>query len=104
MKRFQEKREAFTTFTGDICPRIMEKIEETILGTTTCDVTLASKEIFEVVIGIKNFIVDIRKKSCTYRKYDLTGIPCVHAAAVLMHINVNILEYVHPWYSRHEMD
>ena len=34
-------------------------------------------------------------------KYDLIGIPCVHVVAVLMHMNVDILEYVHPWYSKH---
>ena len=68
MKRFQEKREALTTFTGDLCPKIMEKIEEARLGTTTCDVTLAGEEIFEVVIGVKNAIVDIGKRSCTCRK------------------------------------
>ena len=101
MKRFQEKNKAFTIFIGDICPRIMEKIEKTRLGATACDVTLAGKEIFEVVIGVENSIVDIRKRSYTCRKYDLTGIPCVHVAAVLIHMNVNILEYVHPWYSRH---
>ncbi|XP_071933011.1 uncharacterized protein [Coffea arabica] len=80
MKGFQKKREALTAFTGDICPRIMEKIEEARLGATTCDVSLAGKEIFEVVIGVKNAIVDIGKRSCTGKIYDLTGIPCVHAA------------------------
>ncbi|KAL3535426.1 hypothetical protein ACH5RR_003887 [Cinchona calisaya] len=64
---------------------IMKQIEEMKFHARNFEPTLAGEGIFEVMMGVSNFIVDIERKTCSCRKYDLTGILCVHAVAVLMH-------------------
>ncbi|KAL3535412.1 hypothetical protein ACH5RR_003873 [Cinchona calisaya] len=85
MKRYQDKKELPGTFTSGVCPRIMKQIEGMKFHARNFEPTLAGEGIFEVMMGVSNFIVDIERKTCSCRKYDLTGILCVHAVAVLMH-------------------
>ena len=45
------------------------------------------------------FIVDLDKKECTCRGWQLTGLPCVHAIAYIGTRRVELEDFVDPYYS-----
>ena len=45
------------------------------------------------------FIVDLDKKECTCRGWQLTGLPCVHAIALIGTRRMELEDYVDPYYS-----
>ncbi|XP_075086208.1 uncharacterized protein LOC142168931 [Nicotiana tabacum] len=45
-----------------------------------------------------NWAVDLQNKSCSCRKWSLTGIPCKHVIAAIWAKKDNILDYVHDCY------
>lgn len=45
------------------------------------------------------FIVDLEKRECTCRGWQLTGLPCVHAISFIGTRRIALEDYVHPYYS-----
>ncbi|XP_047178079.1 uncharacterized protein LOC124845084 [Vigna umbellata] len=40
------------------------------------------------------FVVDIDQYSCSCRKWSINGIPCVHALAAMMFLNIDVEDYI----------
>lgn len=97
MTNFQEKKEFARNMIGKICPDIMTTLEKTKYEAMNCEVRLAGNWIFDVSVGIRSFIVDLNRSHCSCKQFDLTGIPCFHACAAIMHVKRNVEEIVH-WY------
>ncbi|GKU99547.1 hypothetical protein SLEP1_g12382 [Rubroshorea leprosula] len=55
---------------------------------------------YEVSKGDFRFIVNMSRKECTCRGWNLTGIPCCHAICVMYSCNVNIEDGVAHWYRK----
>ncbi|KAI3458545.1 hypothetical protein Pfo_015208 [Paulownia fortunei] len=98
MTRFQENKELTNNMSGEICPKIMKNLEQTKFESTNCEVRLARNLIFEVYVGIRSFIVDMKRSHCSCKKIDPTGIPCLHACAAIMHDRRRVEEFVHRYY------
>lgn len=56
---------------------------------------------FEIEEGQLRFIVDILRKTCTCRSWQLRGIPCAHAVCAYYHINEEPDIQVEKWYRKH---
>ena len=54
--------------------------------------------IFGVCIRKTFLNVDIMKRTCTCRGWEMSGIPCEHAAAVILSIGQNVVDFVQDWY------
>ncbi|KAK8918360.1 hypothetical protein KSP39_PZI021980 [Platanthera zijinensis] len=50
-------------------------------------------------IGVK-WTVDLGARSCSCRRWDLTGILCVHAISCIFYRRENVEDYVENWYKR----
>ncbi|XP_077222088.1 uncharacterized protein LOC143855924 [Tasmannia lanceolata] len=100
MRRFQKQRSSMERYGGPICRKIQEKIEKVRM--TACDyhVEWSSGDEYEVHRFGKKFVVNLRERSCGCRNWDLTGIPCTHAAAAIFFKHDSVEEYVHPYYRR----
>jgi hypothetical protein len=61
-----------------------------------------SEDIAEVTImggsGFR-FLVDLKKRTCTCRAWDVSGIPCKHALAFITYQDAPIESYVDLYYS-----
>ena len=53
-----------------------------------------SESIFGVFIGTSIFNVDIKEHSCTYWAWEMSGIPCEHACAVIGFNGQNVGDFV----------
>ena len=92
MSRHYEKwREAEDKWRGTICPKIRQKLRKNEDWAANCTATPApvlGMGVFQVVSNQKNYIVELEMKSCTCKRWQLTGIPCCHVIACLRHERV----------------
>ncbi|KAK8559883.1 hypothetical protein V6N13_016616 [Hibiscus sabdariffa] len=78
--RIAAKKEAAEKIIGILCPKIQKK---------NCWPRHASGHKWEVSAGYEDqHAVDLEIYSCSCRKWDLTGIPCIHVVSVIMKIGV----------------
>ncbi|KAL9677327.1 hypothetical protein QQ045_005555 [Rhodiola kirilowii] len=101
MKRFYDKRSGIETYTGDICPRIAQKLDDNNKVSMHCNVIYGGGPTLEVEqMTHETFMVNVPSRSCSCRTWDLTGIPCSHACATISHIQGNPTDYVHQSYRK----
>nr|KAJ0221089.1 hypothetical protein LSAT_V11C200074510 [Lactuca sativa] len=53
----------------------------------------------EVRLGYDAYVVDIGSRTCACRSWQLTGYPCVHGHACIASLNMDVEEYVLPWFT-----
>ncbi|KAF3954355.1 hypothetical protein CMV_020285 [Castanea mollissima] len=84
MRRFQLKREGMSKLTGKICPKIQAKLDNEGLKYSDYVSIYAGNGLFEVECRHQRFVVNLSKRKCGCRKWDLTGIPCQHAISAIL--------------------
>ncbi|KAE8720330.1 hypothetical protein F3Y22_tig00020348pilonHSYRG00008 [Hibiscus syriacus] len=99
MENIAKKKEVVNKYTGSLCPRIQKKIELAIQQSTRCWPTYTGGQKYQVSAGLSNqHAIDIENHSCSCRKWDLTGIPCIHDVSVMVLNNQRPEVYVHNSY------
>ena len=91
-------KEESNNWKGCIGPKIEEKVQQKIAKGEVYPVTPFMNGIFGVSIGTTLLNVDITKRTCTCRGWEMLGIPCEHAAAVILSIGQNVVDSVQDWY------
>ncbi|XP_059461899.1 uncharacterized protein LOC132190869 [Corylus avellana] len=100
MRRYQAKREGIEKLTGKLCPRIVTKLEEIGIAASDCVAVYAGEYMFEVTCPTgKQFVVDLRRKLCGCRQWEITGIPCPHAFCAILYDCGDSEDYVDECYT-----
>ncbi|XP_021729979.1 uncharacterized protein LOC110696947 [Chenopodium quinoa] len=81
MQRLVVKRQAMMKATSILFPRIKAKLEAEKAKAAQCEVIPSSETLFNVNYNLDQLVVDLERRSCTCRKWDMLGIPCCHAVA-----------------------
>jgi hypothetical protein len=94
-------RDYMLRYQGDICPMIVKRLdvlkkEADGWSPQWCGDSYYSH--FTVTNGIDSYVVELSKKTCACRRWELTGIPCPHAIACMCFNNQNPDDYVAHWY------
>ncbi|KAM0921562.1 hypothetical protein ACQ4PT_006755 [Festuca glaucescens] len=102
MTRVCSKQDEGEKFPGPVCPK--KKLNTTKLTklvdlAAECYVLPAGSGVFDVRFRDKQYIVELLNRSCTCRRWDLSGIPCHHAIACMRHERISPTDHVHPAYS-----
>ncbi|XP_047983687.1 uncharacterized protein LOC125224347 [Salvia hispanica] len=84
---------------SSICPKIRKKIEAMVYESRNCTTIPAIGGKFEVKHFQDRFVVIPTLRKCGCRKWELTGIPCVHGCAVINFLKQNMDDYVNEWFS-----
>ncbi|KAL2925707.1 AT-hook motif nuclear-localized protein 27 [Bienertia sinuspersici] len=100
MQRLVKKREEMDKHNSAICPRIHVKLEKEKEEASKCDVLPSTATLFQVNHYLDSMTVNLEEKTCTCRKWDLTGIPCCHAIAAIYFCHREAEEYVHDYYKK----
>lgn len=87
-------------FNEPFCPRIQKKLEKNKISSRHCTSTWAGAKLFEVVCENDHFMVDLKKHNCSYIKWDLSGISCIHVVSAIWYPNRHSEEHVHPSYNK----
>ena len=98
MKRITTKQAVGRKMKGDICPKIRKKLDIIIDMSYEYHADFAGSSKAQVRGPEGQFSVDLDKRSCACRRWDLTAIPCVHAVAAiieqmktLFHMWINVI-------------
>ncbi|KAH0705546.1 hypothetical protein KY290_010235 [Solanum tuberosum] len=99
MKRLYKKREWVAKSDSSICPKIVKKLnkisKEAIWFKT--DYSGGPRVSVDGPGGVN--IVDMKAKSCTCRRWELTGLPCPHAYACIIGNSERVEDYVDTFYT-----
>ena len=90
MRRNQERRGI--SIDELLYSNIHDELEKTKLALRKCDVQYAGELRFEIECQRQTFEVDLASKTCGCRKWDLTGVLCLHAGCIIA--NVEFLIYL----------
>lgn len=100
--RIVKQRELMLKYRGAICPMIQQKLE---VNKQKADNWIpmwngdGGYTLFEVSRSqTDKHAVNLARKTCSCRRWDLSGIPCCHAITCMWHNHVAPEEYVHPCY------
>ncbi|XP_027088749.2 uncharacterized protein [Coffea arabica] len=101
MVRMEKKREWIRKYTGEICPKILKKLEKNKLVANDCIPSHSKDWKFEVrcMYGDR-YTVDLISRCCSCRKWDLNGIPCAHAIVAICDTGEESQKFVHDCYSK----
>ncbi|CAN6576600.1 unnamed protein product [Malus baccata var. baccata] len=101
MKRIQMRRGIMMKQVGDLYPKIKKKLEEAKLLSGRCIAQCLGWTKFQVnAEGVEQYVVDLVEKTCSCRKYKLTGIPCNHAISAIHFKREKPEDYVDAYYSK----
>jgi hypothetical protein len=98
-RRYQLKRDGIKTLKGKLCPRIVDKLEAIGEEAANCLSRYADDDLFEVEQGRRTYVVDLGKRTCGYKKWEMTGIPCAHAHSAITFHGHKPEDYVDHCYS-----
>ncbi|KAL5727577.1 hypothetical protein ACHQM5_000759 [Ranunculus cassubicifolius] len=99
-RRMQLKLKEIMTWDSSVCPRILKKMEKLEENYGQWRVQLHGATHFEVNNGNrKGYKVDLEARICSCRLWDVSGIPCIHALAVLIDKEEHPAEFVSAWFS-----
>ncbi|CAL5189906.1 unnamed protein product [Lathyrus oleraceus] len=104
IERWANNRMRFQNVSNnEIFPNIRRKINRTNTFTNLWLVRMYDEHMFEVR-HVKNsaetFTVNLKDDICSYKRWDLTGLPCVHALSSMKIMNFKIDNYIHEYYRK----
>ncbi|KAJ4845159.1 hypothetical protein Tsubulata_018439 [Turnera subulata] len=101
MLRFVKKKKLIKENKEKLCLRIMKKLEKAKKDSTACIVIPGGHgQQFEITHSYgSKAVCDIREMTCTCKRWDYTGIPCLHACASIMYANLDPEDFVHNCYT-----
>ena len=85
-------------YTGKVCPKIQDKLEKLKHEYIPFSATSSGRFMYEVDNGCERHVVDLVRKSCSCRIWDLTGLPCKHGIFAIVKNLEKVEDYVHPCY------
>ncbi|XP_058102779.1 uncharacterized protein LOC131246548 isoform X5 [Magnolia sinica] len=92
MEIIYTRREASSSWSTILTPSMEQRLEMEISNSSLLSVLLSSGSVFEVQDDTVN-IVDIETWSCSCQRWKISGLPCIHAAAVFNHTGRNMYDY-----------
>ncbi|KAH7862346.1 hypothetical protein Vadar_003544 [Vaccinium darrowii] len=99
METIYKRRDAMKRAKHPICPKIVKRIEKLKDNLQLWIPRWCGSEQFEVTGPTGNqYRVDLVNRTCGCRKWDMSGIPCVHALASIKFLQQDPFDYVHEWY------
>ncbi|KAL6908006.1 hypothetical protein ACP4OV_002176 [Aristida adscensionis] len=88
----ESRREACKEWAGPLTPTMQYKVEEEMSNAGKMTVLCSSDTVFEVR-GNRIFVVNLAHWECTCRRWQLSGLPCMHAIAVFNRLGRSFYDY-----------
>ncbi|GJS93773.1 pentatricopeptide repeat-containing protein [Tanacetum coccineum] len=100
MERMETMRKRHVKWHDLLCPTVRKKFEKVKELHRFWHVIPSGDIKFEVRHGSISFAVDERSRTCGCRLWQLSGIPCEHAIAVIYYLNINLDNYISERYKK----
>ncbi|XP_028093387.1 uncharacterized protein LOC114293509 isoform X2 [Camellia sinensis] len=102
MGKLHKRFEKAATWENLVTPTIRKKLDELVFKSRMCKITFAGGDEYQVMEGVTVHIVNLLSRSCCCRVWDISGVPCKHAAACISHRRMNIETFCDQAYQRHK--
>ncbi|KAK4413642.1 hypothetical protein Salat_2777000 [Sesamum alatum] len=93
MSRLQKRKQNSVKWSGLVVPNVVKGLDIVKEESRKCHLLVAGEYEFEVQDGNINYIVNLRQKTCNCRVWDISGIPCRHAALGISHRREDLDSY-----------
>ncbi|KAL3529567.1 hypothetical protein ACH5RR_008889 [Cinchona calisaya] len=93
MNRLQKRFEKACMFKNKVVPHVRKKLNEIAKECRKCILLFASGNEFQINECNVSYIVDIKERTCNCKVWNLTGIPCKHAVAILINKKADLESY-----------
>ncbi|XP_062119693.1 uncharacterized protein LOC133834192 [Humulus lupulus] len=104
MSRFYNKKAELEKMTQPVGKRILKIIEKQKQVAKHCLVTRSDKFQFQVQCSNGSALAaDLEFRTCTCRRFQLSGLPCGHALATIWFMGGNFFDYVHGFYKKESL-
>ena len=101
MQKITLKSKVAEKFVRPLYPKIQKKLEHNILDSSRCWPRHAGGPKYQVACGPANqHVVDLQLHTCLCRKWDLSGIPCMHAVSTMFLTGERPETYVNQCYMK----
>ena len=101
MVRIQENRTRAKKWTWQICPNIFKKLKMNIEMSVKCIVLWNGEYGFEVQEREdRKYIVNLQKRQCTCRYWQLSGLPCCHAISSIYKASQKLDDFIAPCFTK----
>ncbi|KAH0673134.1 hypothetical protein KY284_024221 [Solanum tuberosum] len=100
MTRIGNLREFPSTWKCNFSPMALKVLEENISRSMDCTIDFNGAAGFEVKEGLCQHKVEIARRTCSCRVWQLRGIPCAHAVAALYFKKFSLYDYIDNCYSK----
>ncbi|XP_028086309.1 uncharacterized protein LOC114287232 [Camellia sinensis] len=101
MNKLHKRFEEAASWQSLVTPNIKKKLEDVVLQSRLCKVTFVGQEEYQVAEGVVSYIVNLQRRSCCCRIWDISGVPCKHATACITHKRINLETYCDTMYYKH---
>ncbi|KAL0360085.1 UNVERIFIED_CONTAM: hypothetical protein Sradi_3693000 [Sesamum radiatum] len=101
MRRLQENRDkAARKWTDGLCPKIQKILQKQVEKIGDCIPIKANDRHYQIsCYDGAQFSVDLDRRTCTCRHWQLSGIPCKHACSAIVNQNLKPEDMVHAYYN-----
>jgi hypothetical protein len=100
MVRFDEKREGGKKAAWEITPFYAERLELNKTWARNCVPQRADEGLWQVASGDHTYELNLATRSCSCRRWDLSGLPCHHAVSAIYKTGEYPEDYVSQFYKK----
>ena len=93
MGRLNKRFEKANTLDSLVTPKIKKTLDLIQQDSRFCKVIAAGDDEYQVIDGFTTFVVNLIVKTCACGYWKISGLPCKHAAACIMHKRANVEIY-----------
>ncbi|PON44706.1 Zinc finger, PMZ-type [Parasponia andersonii] len=98
-RRWAYRRKYTEKWFGEIGPRVSKLVQDTKSKSGQFEPTWCGAGEFQISVGITPIVVvDLYGRSCSCRRWELTGILCMHVVSVIYDNNEEPEDYIHEAY------
>lgn len=98
MARIRKYRDMMMKHEDKICPRIADKLRISEKESYKFSCTWSGGDDYEVSTPYSSYVVNLKDRSCSCRRFQLSGIPCWHACKAILHNQEKLEDYVDDCY------
>ncbi|KAM0822870.1 hypothetical protein ACQ4PT_071234 [Festuca glaucescens] len=98
-RQYTKRKEANEKMVCTITPKIRDKLRKNTEFSRDVEVSPATNWVFGVESHGRNYVVELNLRACSCRRWQLTGIPCIHSIACMRHERIKPESMVSSCYS-----
>ncbi|KAJ0962191.1 hypothetical protein J5N97_030019 [Dioscorea zingiberensis] len=99
MNMMYARREHVRRWGTHLCPAIHRNLEDTIESSRLLRVGRSDGEQFEVIDPVATLAVNLQTKTCSCRRWQVYGIPCMHACASIVTSEASVYRFVDNYFT-----